>query len=285
MNHHRKTAFPVIRPFLEGVRFVWWYKAPIAVMALLPFLCAFALNFLLGEGFEGQYFWAVIAQIPVDFSIGIFAVAVAMMAQIHLRSGGKKIDVVTRIPQGIEIMKAAFSQKINAVFAFTVISYFMSGIYAGMTTILDKEGLMEAARNAAAPQQIEISPATTITILGMVVLLFFLMRFMWLYVFITLKHPLKASLKKMRGMEGSLLVGVLFFASVIFTKLVLSIVFSVVLLPFYGVGSPEDVKNVPEWIQSGFTLYALVISYALFSAASVFAVTSMLMPRIIRKDS
>ncbi len=198
-----------------------------------------------------------------------------------------------------------------AILAFATVSFLFSGIFGGLTLVIksydlaafqdvvsyapesmsDNRAIGDAVIGDTGVDAVGDASGTTspvpplptsfvLIILGSMVFIFWMMRFFWLHVFIAMQLPLMRSFRKMGGMEGSVMVGIMFLVSIVMTMLALSIVLSIAL-PLFGVSDAGELSNVARWVKDGLSIFGLIIAHGVFSAASARAVLYMYSPALL----
>jgi hypothetical protein len=270
---------PIVEPMIKGYGFVWMYRKTVLSLSIFPVIMALMAQYIGRTYFPTAPFSSAITQIPTEFVMGLTAMIAAVIAMRHFNAMSLQKDIAAVITKDRflklpEILGWVRPLRV-AVVAYVFVSYILSGIFAAMSSLynITPEDLQNLTPEESALLA-EQNSTELFIILGLFVVMIWIMRYLWLPLVIVSKRPITETYKKIGGMEGSVIIGVLFLMILMTTMLGMSLVLSFTL-PLFGITSAETLTNSALFVRDLLSNFALVISQFAFVGASIFALNEV----------
>lgn len=285
-------SFPIIRPIAEGFGFIWQYKKMALGLAILPLIATLLAQYTVVAYFAESPFRAAIVQLPAEFILGLSCMIIVffvMRDHDHVQSAAspqeENIKKLTGMKDRFIPLKAMLVHGYmmrSAIVAYALVNYIMSGFFATMVSLYRSANINieELAKTEDAAQQqaaIEGQSLEIFLVLVIFVGLIWFLRYLWLPVLVAMGAPLRESYRKIGGMEGSVMIGVMFMMIIVMVLLGMSLILSLIL-PLFGVTSADNMPSAATFVRDGLSTLAMIFAQFVFMAASVHAIKAMNKP-------
>lgn len=251
------TPFSILESFAKGMRLMLGHARLFAMLSIVPFVATFLM--LVALRFTGgiTVFWLPLVQAPANFVMGLQCALILRF--LLLQEFPLMTDDVQRRARNRDVMQAAI--------VYTIVNYLFNGLMAGM---------MYTARRVEAEPDV-MAPYGPLMMAGLV-LVFFSMRWFWLFVPVALGWDIKGLFTRVAGWGGSLRIGGLFILCSLFINMI------TLLLRYMGfslgnIASAEDMKGIWAVLDDGIVAASTVAMGILFTCSSAHAIKSLMVKK------
>lgn len=270
------SKIPIIRPVIDGYTFLWAHKRVALSLSILPLIALMMAQYIVRSTVPDAPFTAAIFQIPAEFVMGLSSMVFATLVFRQTQISDPDITFLHRDRfMGFGEQLGWLKPLMPAVVAYAFVSYIFSGLFAGIISLYTFSEIDFSKLNPQETRALAEQSATNIYgILILFVAVIWALRFLWLPLIVLTERPIRKTYRSIGGMEGSVIIGVLFILILTMTMFCFSFVLSLIL-PLTGATSAENLSPFSSFVRDSISNFALIISQFVFVAASIYALNSL----------